>query len=161
MGYGVKQQGRIRNYKQFSILDLSSFQYSGQIQTGIFCKDSDIFNFFFEQRMEASQRARLVQGTQSLNRATESVARSHQVAAETDDIGTEILGELGRQRDVLVRTKGRVSGGLILNPFQNNGIFHKATYINNVEMIHCVSQGVKGHNFQKIIVFLSLKIYIV
>ena len=78
--------------------------------------------------MEASQRARLVQGTQSLNRATESVARSHQVAAETDDIGTEILGELGRQRDVLVRTKGRVSGGLILNPFQTNGIFHKATY---------------------------------
>ena len=60
--------------------------------------------------MEASQRARLVQGTQSLNRATESIARSHQVAAETDEIGTEILGELGRQRDVLVRTKDRVRG---------------------------------------------------
>ena len=59
--------------------------------------------------MEASQRARLVQGTQSLNRTTDSIARSHQVAAETDEIGTEILGELGRQRDVLVRTKDRVS----------------------------------------------------
>ena len=65
------------------------------------------------QRVEASQRARLVQGTQSLNRATESIARSHQIAAETDEVGTEILGELGRQRDVLVRTKDRVSDSII------------------------------------------------
>lgn len=58
--------------------------------------------------MEASQRARLIQGTQSLNRASESIARSHQIAAETDEVGTEILGELGRQREVLTRTKDRV-----------------------------------------------------
>lgn len=58
--------------------------------------------------MEATQRNQLIQGTQSLNRASESIARSHQIAAETDEIGTDILGELGRQRDVLTRTKDRV-----------------------------------------------------
>ena len=60
------------------------------------------------QRLEASQRSRLVQGHEALNRTNESIARSHQIAAETEDIGTETLVELGRQREVLTRTKDRV-----------------------------------------------------
>lgn len=58
--------------------------------------------------MAASQRNKLYQGTQSLNRATDSIARSHQIAAETDEIGVEIIDELGRQRETLHRTKDRV-----------------------------------------------------
>ena len=45
----------------------------------------------------------------------------------------------------------------LVNPFQINGIFHKATY-NKVRMVHCIYRGVIGYNFQRIIVFLSLKI---
>ena len=63
---------------------------------------------FSFQRLEASQRSRLLQGTEALNRTSESIARSHQIAAETDQVGTEILGELGRQREVLDRTRTRV-----------------------------------------------------
>lgn len=49
-----------------------------------------------------------MEGTQILNRTTESIARSHQISAETDQIGVETIDELGRQREVLVRTRDRV-----------------------------------------------------
>ena len=55
-----------------------------------------------------SQRALLLQGTDSLNRATQSIERSHRIAAETDQIGSEIIEELGEQRDQLERTKSRL-----------------------------------------------------
>lgn len=61
------------------------------------------------QRSATTQRSKLMQGTQTLNRTTESIARSHQIAAETDQIGVEIIDELGQQRESLVRTKERVS----------------------------------------------------
>lgn len=48
-------------------------------------------------------------GIQSLTRTSESIARSQQIASETDAIGTDIIEDLSRQRDVLDRTKGRVS----------------------------------------------------
>lgn len=56
-----------------------------------------------------SQRALLLQGTDSLNRATQSIERAHRIATETDQIGSEIIEELGEQRDQLERTKSRVS----------------------------------------------------
>uniref|UniRef100_A0A8C6W609 Vesicle transport through interaction with t-SNAREs 1B n=1 Tax=Nannospalax galili TaxID=1026970 RepID=A0A8C6W609_NANGA len=54
-----------------------------------------------------SQRTLLLQGTESLNRATQSIERSHRIAAETDQIGSEIIEELGEQREQLERTKSR------------------------------------------------------
>ena len=56
-----------------------------------------------------SQRVLLLQGTDSLNRASQSIERSHRIAAETDQIGTDIIEELGEQREQLERTKSRVS----------------------------------------------------
>ncbi|XP_073751503.1 vesicle transport through interaction with t-SNAREs homolog 1B isoform X3 [Callorhinus ursinus] len=56
-----------------------------------------------------SQRALLLQGTDSLNRATQSIERSHRIATETDQIGSEIIEELGEQRDQLERTKSRAT----------------------------------------------------
>lgn len=64
---------------------------------------------FSGQNRLQSQRALLLQGTDSLNRATQSIERSHRIATETDQIGSEIIEELGEQRDQLERTKNRVS----------------------------------------------------
>ena len=58
--------------------------------------------------METSNRAKLFQGHQSLQRTSESIARSHQIAAETDQIGVEIIDELGTQRETIVRARDRV-----------------------------------------------------
>ena len=47
---------------------------------------------------------------------------------------------------------------MLINPFQTNGIFHKATY-NKVRMVHHYRYcGVTGYNFHNI---LSLKVEIV
>ncbi|MEQ2198973.1 hypothetical protein XENOCAPTIV_021807 [Xenoophorus captivus] len=56
-----------------------------------------------------SQRALLLQGTESLNNASQSIERSQRIAAETDQIGTDIIEELGEQREQLDRTRNRVS----------------------------------------------------
>ncbi|XP_040266795.1 vesicle transport through interaction with t-SNAREs homolog 1B [Bufo bufo] len=62
-----------------------------------------------EQRARVDpQRALLLQGHESLNRTTDSIARSHCIAAETDAIGQDIVEELGGQREQLERTKDRL-----------------------------------------------------
>ncbi|CAL1575575.1 unnamed protein product [Knipowitschia caucasica] len=55
-----------------------------------------------------SQRALLLQGTESLNNATQSIERSQRIAVETDQIGTDIIEELGEQREQLDRTRDRL-----------------------------------------------------
>uniref|UniRef100_A0A8C1TAD9 Vesicle transport through interaction with t-SNAREs 1B n=1 Tax=Cyprinus carpio TaxID=7962 RepID=A0A8C1TAD9_CYPCA len=55
-----------------------------------------------------SQRALLIQGTESLNNASKSIERSQRIAVETDQIGTDIIEELGEQRDQLDRTRDRL-----------------------------------------------------
>ncbi|XP_078262484.1 vesicle transport through interaction with t-SNAREs homolog 1B isoform X1 [Rhinoraja longicauda] len=56
----------------------------------------------------SSQRALLLQGTDSLAKASQSVDRSQRIAAETDQIGSEIIEELGEQREQLERSKDRL-----------------------------------------------------
>ncbi len=58
--------------------------------------------------METSQRGQLMEGQQSLSRTSESIARMHRVAADTDNVGTDIIEELGSQRESLLRTRDRV-----------------------------------------------------
>lgn len=55
-----------------------------------------------------SQRALLLQGSDSLNNATQSIERSQRIAAETEQIGTEIIEELGEQREQLDRSRNRL-----------------------------------------------------
>ncbi|KAH8417443.1 hypothetical protein KR222_000054 [Zaprionus bogoriensis] len=43
-----------------------------------------------------------------LQRTTESIQRSNQVALETETIGVGVLGELGEQRESLLRTTRRL-----------------------------------------------------
>lgn len=55
-----------------------------------------------------SQRSLLLDVNTSLNRGTDSIARSHHIAAETDAIGQDIVEVLGGQREQLERTKDRL-----------------------------------------------------
>lgn len=55
-----------------------------------------------------SQRALLLQGTDSLNNASLSIERSQRIAAETEHIGNDIIEELGGQREQLDRTRNRL-----------------------------------------------------
>ncbi|XP_041437198.1 vesicle transport through interaction with t-SNAREs homolog 1B [Xenopus laevis] len=70
--------------------------------------ETNVIQFYKQKTRLASRRALLLQCTKSLNRATDSIGRSHRIAAETDAIGTDIIEELGEQREKLERTKGRL-----------------------------------------------------
>nr|XP_055240839.1 vesicle transport through interaction with t-SNAREs homolog 1B-like [Gorilla gorilla gorilla] len=74
----------------------------GDMKYGIYAVENEHMN-----RLQC-QRAMLLQGPESLNRATQSIERSHQIATETDQIGSETIEELGEQRDHLERTKSRL-----------------------------------------------------
>lgn len=47
-------------------------------------------------------------GTASLERTSESLARAEAVAIETEEMGTQVLGELGVQRETLERARDRL-----------------------------------------------------
>ncbi|XP_028293756.1 vesicle transport through interaction with t-SNAREs homolog 1B isoform X2 [Gouania willdenowi] len=55
-----------------------------------------------------SQRVLLLQGTESLKNASQSIERSQYMAAESEQIGTDIIQELGGQRDQLDRARDRL-----------------------------------------------------
>ncbi|XP_018537158.1 vesicle transport through interaction with t-SNAREs homolog 1B [Lates calcarifer] len=55
-----------------------------------------------------SQRALLLQGTEALNNASQSIERSQRIAAETEQIGTDVIEELGQQREQLDRSRNRL-----------------------------------------------------
>lgn len=48
------------------------------------------------------------QGTQILERTSNSIYRSTQVALETEEVGTGVIRELGEQREALIRTRDRL-----------------------------------------------------
>lgn len=49
------------------------------------------------------------QGTAALERTSQSLFRTTQIALETEEIGTGVIQELGQQRDVLTRTRERLT----------------------------------------------------
>lgn len=51
----------------------------------------------------------LLDGNAALERSAQSIARSQVVAVESEQIGTEVISELGEQRDRLLRAKRRLS----------------------------------------------------
>lgn len=57
---------------------------------------------------EALNRQIILEGTQVLERTGESLARSHQIAIETENIGNEVINELGEQRETLLRTRNHL-----------------------------------------------------
>lgn len=57
---------------------------------------------------DAHNRQVVMEGTQVLERTGDSLVRSHQIAVETETIGTEVVSELGEQREALLRTRSRL-----------------------------------------------------
>ncbi|XP_061897221.1 vesicle transport through interaction with t-SNAREs homolog 1B [Entelurus aequoreus] len=74
--------------------------------------DGSHFGVYSSQNQQStnlqSQRALLLQGTESLNNASQSIERSQRLAAETEHVGTDIIEELGEQREQLNRSRNRL-----------------------------------------------------
>lgn len=58
---------------------------------------------------DAEHRRTLLESNATLERTTQSLTRSHIVATENEQIGTEVISELEGQRERLLRAKRRLS----------------------------------------------------
>lgn len=82
---------------------------------------------------EAHNRQVVIEGTAILERTGESIARSNQIAIETENIGNEVINELGEQREALLRTQNRLEDAnerllttkSILNKMGRNVVYNK------------------------------------
>ncbi|XP_005106939.1 vesicle transport through interaction with t-SNAREs homolog 1B [Aplysia californica] len=104
VNYRTQFLGRIRHYRN----DIDQLARNLKRGPPSGASGSDNYGFDREERLDSANRAKLLQGHQSLQRTSDSIARSHQIAAETDQIGVEIIDELGEQRETLIRTRERL-----------------------------------------------------
>lgn len=82
-------------------------------------------------------RQLVLDGRAVLERTGESIARSTQIAIETENIGTEVISELGEQRETLLRAKSRLtnadeqldSAKSILRRMRRNVLYNKLILI--------------------------------
>lgn len=61
-----------------------------------------------EYNWQDHNRRLVLEGRQVLERTSASLARSNQVAIETENIGTEVMSELDEQRESLLRSQRRL-----------------------------------------------------
>lgn len=79
----------------------------------------------------------VVDGRAILERTGESIARSTQIAIETETIGAEVVSELGEQRETLLRAKSRLtnvdeqlnSAKSVLRRMKRNVLYNKLILI--------------------------------
>ncbi|XP_026480574.1 vesicle transport through interaction with t-SNAREs homolog 1B-like [Ctenocephalides felis] len=65
-------------------------------------------NSNFDYDWDNVNRRTVLEGVSALERTSDSLARSHQIAIETEEVGTTIITELGEQRESLLRSKNRL-----------------------------------------------------
>lgn len=86
---------------------------------------------------EDHNRRTVLEGRQILERTSASLARSNQVAIETENVGTEVISELGEQRESLLRSQRRLENAsddlnktnAILRAMKRNVFYNKLTLI--------------------------------
>lgn len=77
----------------------------------------------------------VLEGRQALERTSASLARSNQIAIETENVGTEVISELGEQRESLLRSQRRLENAnddlsksnAILRAMKRNVFYNKVT----------------------------------
>lgn len=86
---------------------------------------------------ENHHREAVHQGQQYLERTSASLARSQQIAIETEDIGHQVVNELGEQRESLLRSQRRLEdandnlskSGAILRMMKRSVFYNKLILI--------------------------------
>ncbi|XP_045112334.1 vesicle transport through interaction with t-SNAREs homolog 1B-like isoform X2 [Portunus trituberculatus] len=113
------QNELIRHHRQLEQERLTLSHIGGGGRPPLFATDPST--------IDAAIRKQVQQGTAVLERTSASIARSTAIAVETEQVGTEVLGELGTQRDTLTRTRDRLidtEGELTRSAFDH--LYHAA-----------------------------------
>ncbi|XP_068219078.1 vesicle transport through interaction with t-SNAREs homolog 1B [Palaemon carinicauda] len=97
----MRYQNEVARYRRQLDREKSS-NYRGDDRSALLSNDEDVAS------LDALRRKQVQRGTAILERTSESIARSTTIAVETEQVGTEVLGELGAQRETLTRTRDRL-----------------------------------------------------
>lgn len=97
---------------------------------------------------EARNRQVVLEGRNILERTSESLIRSNQIAIETENVGTEVISELSDQRETLLRAKNRLTNAddqldrskNILSRMRRNVLYNKAILI-AIIILECAILG--------------------
>lgn len=90
-----------------------------------------------EQSHDALLRQQVLRGTSVLEKTSQSIQRSTQVAHETEEIGEEIMGDLTVQRETLERARTTLSeadaelsrSGRILKRMSRGTVYNKVVFL--------------------------------
>ncbi|KAH8359873.1 hypothetical protein KR093_009306 [Drosophila rubida] len=97
-----------------------------------------------------NRRQQVLANTYNVLQSTnESIQRSNQVAIQTENVGTEILGELGEQRESLLRTTRRLEDAdqelsksrVIIRKLRNEVLYNKVVLILIIVLEICILAG--------------------
>lgn len=110
--YRLQMNNRLKQYRQ----DLTNLSKKvSQSESSLLSNRSQLFAHSNQSNdiptsssMVASNRGKLLQMNETIDRTTETVYRTQQIAAETDQVGIAVVDELGTQREALIRTKERL-----------------------------------------------------
>ncbi|XP_076172455.1 vesicle transport through interaction with t-SNAREs 1b [Ptiloglossa arizonensis] len=91
----------------------------------------------FGRNWEEEQRRTLLENNEILEHSAQSIARSQAIAAESEQLGTEVISELSGQRERLLRAGRRLSQTdeeldktrKILNAMRRNVLMNKYVLI--------------------------------
>ncbi|XP_065067759.1 vesicle transport through interaction with t-SNAREs homolog 1B-like [Rhopilema esculentum] len=101
--YRTKMLSTIRSYRyQLENVKKEINKASAQTPSG----RSDLFGDFSDPSV--AHKNRMLEGLDSLQKSSASVERSQRIAAETDEVGVQIIGDLEDQRESLLRTRDKV-----------------------------------------------------
>lgn len=95
------------------------------------------------------------QGTAILERTSQSLYRTKQVALESEEIGTGVIQELSQQREVLVRTRDRLTdtdaelgrSRRILRSMSRVALTNKLVLIGIILLEMCILAGLVYYKF--------------
>ena len=112
--FRMSMMGRIRAHQdtitKFSLLIKSSKQAEMSMATSrgtLF--ENQPAGYYQNQGIDNALQSTVRQGTAILERTSQSLYRTTQVALESEEIGTGVVQELSQQREVLVRTRDRLT----------------------------------------------------
>lgn len=109
--YRVHMNSKTRRYRaELDVVNRALTSLSGGVNMNVALARQDLLSpsTVIGDFGSDPQRNRLLQMNETLGRTTDSLARTFQVAAETDQVGSAVAEELRTQRESLVRTKERL-----------------------------------------------------
>ncbi|XP_033628626.1 vesicle transport through interaction with t-SNAREs homolog 1B-like [Asterias rubens] len=107
--YRSQMVAKVRNFRRDMdkiSRDLKRASGSGSSRSELFHSQSNFDNQV--NAAQSSQRSKLLQGQDTLNRTSQSLDRTHRIAAETDEIGVGIIDELDGQKEQLLNAKDKL-----------------------------------------------------